>query len=84
MEELLNLIKSGECLTIDCLADKLHTTKADILRQTEYLEHIGIIRQVNSSLSGCSGGSCSCNSRCSSCVSHNVSVKTGIAWEIVR
>ena len=46
MNTLIELLGDGHARTIRMLADELDTTESDVLRQIEYLEHIGIIKKV--------------------------------------
>lgn len=46
MEALLNLLKDGDARTVDMLAMELDTTRIDIIRQLDFLEHMGVIRRI--------------------------------------
>ena len=77
MNTLIELLGDGHARTIRMLADELDTTESDVLRQIEYLEHIGIIKKVigdNVRETGCAsgcGGKCgsSCGGSCNGCPS---------------
>ncbi|MCR4793007.1 MAG: hypothetical protein K5871_09655 [Lachnospiraceae bacterium] len=77
MNKLIELLGDGHARTIGMLAGELETTEADVLRQIDYLEHVGIIRKVIgdnaanvSCTSGC-GGECGgpCPGSCNGCPS---------------
>jgi len=70
MQELLDLLKDGNCRTLEQLAKELGTTRDDVERKLEYLGHIGKIREVPgiASGTGCGDhGGCHGNGGCSGC-----------------
>lgn len=96
MQELLELLKDGNSRTTLMLAKELGTTKEDVERRMEFLEHLGKIREVpivpedkgasgcgsSSSCSGCSGCGGG-NAACKGCIPQNVSSCMGKLWEVV-
>ena len=46
MEALLELLRDGNARSVDMLAIELGTTKIDIRRQLEFLEHMGVIKRI--------------------------------------
>ncbi len=94
MNELIELLADGHARTIGMLAGDLGTSEADVLRQIDYLQHIGVIRKVigdNASKGGCTlncGGSCNgCPSggkMCKSCMPEDGFKNMGQMWELIR
>ena len=87
MNELIKLLKDGHARTIPMLADELNTSEADVLRQIEYLEHIGVIKRIISDqvkCSGCSGCSSGGNKACKSCMPDGGFSNMGQMWEVVN
>lgn len=77
MNRLIELLGDGHARTVRMLADELGTTESDVMRQIEYLEHMGVIRKViGDDVASCGGGpACSagcggsCGGKCSGCTS---------------
>ncbi len=88
MEELLKLLQDGHARTIQMLAEQMGTDTKDVLRQIEYLEHAGMIRQVicdQVSCSGCTGcGSAESGKACKGCLPEGGFKNMGQMWEVVR
>ena len=86
MEELLKLLQDGHARTIQMLAKQLGTDTKDVLRQIEYLEHIGVIRRVlcdQVSCSGCTGcGSSAGGNACKGCLPDGGFKNMGQMWEV--
>ena len=93
MNKLIDLLGDGHARTIRMLASELETTDADVLRQIEYLEHIGVIRKVIgeganagncthdcSSCSGCTSG----GNMCKSCLPDGGFKNMGQMWELIK
>ncbi|MCR4788184.1 MAG: Lrp/AsnC family transcriptional regulator [Lachnospiraceae bacterium] len=91
MKKLLELLKDGNSRTPEELARELETTRDDVLRQMDFLEHAGVIRKVPfmnesngcstcASCSGCEGG---CAAECKGCVPQNAKMNMGTMWEVV-
>lgn len=76
----------GSSRTVEILAAELDTTPADIARQMEYLERIGMIRRVSFSAQKTCGGSCTgCDpAECKGCMPKNAAVNMGEIWEVVK
>ncbi len=91
MKKLIELLKDGNSRTPEELAKELKTTRDDILRQMDFLEHVGAIRRVpfTSESNGCSScPSCSgCEGKnaaeCKGCVPKNAEMNMGTMWEVV-
>ncbi len=86
MEELIKLLRDGRARTIPMLAAELKTSEADVLRQIEYLEHMGMIRRVigdHVSCNGCTGCSPGNKRTCSSCMPEGGFKNMGQMWEVV-
>lgn len=85
MKRLLELLKDGNSRTIEQLAAELDTTPADISRQLEYLERIGMIRRVSFSAQKSCGGSCTgCDpAHCKGCMPTDAAMNMGEMWEVV-
>ncbi len=95
MNNLIGLLGDGHARTIRMLADELDTSESDILRQIEYLEHIGVIKKVIgdgvaatncthdcSTCSGCpSGGN---GKMCKSCLPEGGFKNMGQMWELKK
>ncbi len=90
MEQFLELLKDGHARTTELLAMELHTSVADITRQMEYLESMGIIKKVIFSAKGCSGCSgCSSGQKsegntCKGCIPQSGFQNMGQMWEVVK
>ncbi len=79
MQKLLELLTDGNSRTLEMLAKELGTSRDDVERRLEYLEHIGKIREVPGIGSGndcgehagCAGsngcGGCSGCNGCNGC-----------------
>ncbi len=87
MEKLLSLLKDGHARTIGMLADELHTSEADVLRQIDFLEHMGRIRRVLNPSGAQSGGCASCSGSgskvCKSCQPEGGFKNMGELWEVL-
>ena len=88
MEELLELLKDGQARTKEMLALELNTNVADVDRQLEFLESIGMIKRID--FSACEGNSCgtcgSCSgsegSTCKGCLPKGGFKNMGTMWEV--
>ncbi len=86
MNELLTLLKDGHARTIPMLADELHTSEEDVMRQIEFLEHMGAIKKIwtdQPQCSGCSGCSGNGKKACKSCTPDGGFKNMGQMWEVV-
>ncbi|MBQ2552549.1 MAG: hypothetical protein II563_06885 [Treponema sp.] len=86
MEDLLELLKDGRSRSIEMIADELNTTKEDVLRRMEFLEHTGMIRRLSNtgkcrSKEKCS--SCGSNKKCVSCIPEDGFKNMGEIWEVI-
>ena len=87
MKDLIELLKDGHARTIPMLADEMNESESDVLRQIEYLEHIGRIRRVfqdKVSCKGCSGCSSKDGAKaCKSCLPDGGFKNMGQMWEVI-
>ncbi len=91
MERLLEILKDGNTRTIQELAAMLGTSAEDIKRQLEYLEHTGMIKNVNLLPSGNGCGDCNgcsgCESSpaaCKGCIPPGADLNMGKVWEVSK
>ena len=94
MDRLIELLGDGHARTIRMLADELSTSEADVMRQIDFLQHIGVIRKVigdNAENRGCTlncGGSCngcpSGGNMCKSCMPDGGFKNMGQMWELIK
>ncbi len=87
MEKLLSLLKDGNARTIGMLATELNTSESDVLREIEFLEHMGLIKRIlnnpgkcSTSCSGCSGDG---QKNCKGCLPDGGFKNMGEMWEVV-
>jgi hypothetical protein len=89
MERLLELLRDGHARTFELLALELNTDVADVRRQIEYLENMGIIKKVSLQVKGCEGcASCSGKDKngqtpCKGCLPDDGFKNMGSMWEVV-
>ena len=91
MEELLLLLKDGKSRSVELLAAELSTTKEDVLRRLEFLEHAGKIHRVLNA-HGCQNKGCSAcgasggkkgKKQCGGCLPQGGFKHMGEIWEVV-